>query len=189
MSQLKKEFDERAVNRARNLITKNYTARTMAGTGYSKKKEKHSEGEIWEEDGRTWTVKNGVKQNVTRLDTAKKALQVPLACPKCGGSMNYHLSQKMYKVHKMCFDCVIDMEGELRVNGLYEKYEKAMMLGGMRAFATEARVWIEETVKADTTFVTEQGDVEDWKHNRESEKANLLAKLDEFLEYLEEQEG
>ena len=56
-SQLKKEFSQRDVQRARNLIQKDYTSRTVIGTGYSKKREKHSEGDIWEEDGRTWTIK------------------------------------------------------------------------------------------------------------------------------------
>jgi len=60
-SHLKKEFDERAVNRARNLITKNFNNRTMVGSGYEKVKQKHTEGETWLEDGRTWTIKNGVR--------------------------------------------------------------------------------------------------------------------------------
>ena len=81
-SQLKKEFDPKAVNRARNLVNKDFNKRTAVGIGYEKKREKHSEGDIWEEDGRTWTIKNGVKQNVTRLDSAKKLAQIPLTCPK-----------------------------------------------------------------------------------------------------------
>ena len=188
MSHLKKEFDERAVNRARNLITKNYSARSLAGTGYEKKREKHSEGDVWEEDGRTWTIKNGVKQNITKLDIAKKAYRVPLSCPKCKGSMNYHLHQKMYKIHKMCFDCVTEYETQLMANGLYEKYEKAMIMGSMRAFAIEARHWITDTLTTSDNFVTEDGTIEDWKHDRSKEQQTLLTKLDEFLAYIEEQE-
>ena len=31
---LKKEFDSKAVNRVRNLVNKDYTSRTVTGTGY-----------------------------------------------------------------------------------------------------------------------------------------------------------
>jgi len=131
-NQLKKEFDSKAVNRVRNLVKKDFTSKTTVGTGYSKKREKHSEGDIWEEDGRTWTIRNGVKQNITKLDKAKKTLQVPLTCPKCGGSMKHHLAKKMYKIHGFCFECTVDMEAKLRYAGLYEQYEKQMMQGNMK---------------------------------------------------------
>ena len=49
--------------------------------GYSKKQEFHGEGDVWEEDGRQWTIKNGIKQNVTKLDKAKKEVTLPLFCP------------------------------------------------------------------------------------------------------------
>ena len=44
------------------------------GTGYTKKQEFHEEGDMWEEDGRTWTIKDGIKQNITRLDKTKESL-------------------------------------------------------------------------------------------------------------------
>ena len=183
-SQLKKEFDSRAVNRVRNLVKKDFTSRTVIGTGYSKRKEKHSEGDIWEEDGRTWTIKNGVKQNITKLDTAKKAYQIPLTCPKCGGSMKHHLAKKMYKIHGFCFDCTIDMEADLRKAGLYEKYEKTMMQGNMQAWATNLEQWVEDTLNESMTFVTEEGDVEDWKGNTQKQKQEMLTGMNEYLKHL-----
>lgn len=185
-SQLKKEFKERDVQRARNLIQKDYTSRTVIGTGYSKKREKHSEGDIWEEDGRTWTIRNGVKQNITKLDNAKKAHQVPLTCPKCSGSMKHHLAKKMYKIHKMCFDCVVDMEADLRRAGLYEQYEKQMMQGSIEAWAKGLEDWVEETLNETMSFVTEEGDMEDWKGNTQKQKQELLKGMNEYLKHLKE---
>jgi len=185
-SQLKKEFDSKAVNRARNLISKDYSKRTTVGTGYEKKKEKHSEGDIWEEDGRTWTIKNGVKQNITRLDSAKKLAQVPLTCPKCGGSMKHHLAKKMYKIHGFCFDpCTVEMEADLRKAGLYEQYEKQMMQGNMQAWATGLEQWVQDQVNESMTIVTEDGTVEDWKSNN-SQNVKLLKGMAEYLKYLKE---
>ena len=183
-SQLKKEFDSKAVNRARNLISKDYGQRTTVGTGYEKKKEKHSEGDTWEEDGRTWTIKNGVKQNVTKLGTAKKAAQVPLVCPKCDGSMKENLSQKMWKIHKMCFDCVLTMEADLRKAGLYEQYEEQMMKGSMEAWAAGLEQWVEEQITQGSNFVTEDGTVETWTHNKAKQKAEIMKNVNEYLEHL-----
>jgi hypothetical protein len=180
-SQLKKEFKERDVQRARNLIQKDFTSRTVVGTGYQKKREKHSEGDIWEEDGRTWTIKNGVKQNITKLDKAKKAMQIPLTCPKCGGSMNHRLAKKMYKIHGFCFDCTVDMEANLRKAGLYEDYEKQMMQGNMKAWAAGLEQWVEDRVNESMTFVTEEGDVEDWNNNSAKQKADIMKNVNEYL--------
>ena len=30
------------------------------------------EGDVWEESGKTWTIKNGIKRTVTRMDKARK---------------------------------------------------------------------------------------------------------------------
>ena len=90
-SLLKKEFSSKDVNRARNLVNKDFSAKTVDGVGYSKAQVAHKEGDVWEESGRTWTIKDGIRQNITKLDSAKKALQTPLACPKCKGTMKHNL--------------------------------------------------------------------------------------------------
>lgn len=185
-SQLKKEFDSKAVNRVRNLVKKDFTSKTTIGTGYSKKREKHSEGDIWEEDGRTWTIKNGVKQNITKLDSAKKSMQIPLTCPKCGGSMKHHLAKKMYKIHGFCFDCTIDMEAKLRYAGLYEQYEKQMMQGNMEAWAAGLEQWVHSQLEETMTFVTEEGDIEDWNGNLTKQKQELTKSVNEYLKHLRE---
>lgn len=184
-SLLKKEFKEKDVNRARNLITKDYNARTTQGTGYTKKKEKHNEGDVWEEAGRTWTIKNGVKQNLTKLDAAKKAYKAPLACPSCGRSMKHHLSKKMWKIHGMCFDCVIDMEAKLRRAGLYESYEKAMIKGSVQAWAVDLQAYVKDFLDTNETFVTEQGDIEDWNNNKQHLKERISGQLNEYLEHIQ----
>jgi len=184
-TQLKKEFRQKDVQRARNLIQKDYTNRTTVGTGYSKRKEKHSEGDIWEEDGRTWTIKNGVKQNITKLDSAKKSMQTPLTCPKCGGSMKHHLAKKMYKIHGFCFDpCTIEMEAGLRRAGLFEQYEKQMMQGNMQAWASNLEQWVQDTLQENMSYVTEEGDIEDWKGNTQKQKNQLLDGMNEYLKHL-----
>jgi hypothetical protein len=181
-SYLKKEFDSRTVARLRNIVSKDYTAKTAPSIGYDKSQGDHQEGDTWEEGGKTWTIKNGLKQNITKLDEAKKAVRVPLSCPKCSKRMKHQNDHKMYKIHKMCFDCVIDFEAELRRAGLFEAYEKAMLSESVEAFARDLEGYVMETLNDSlTSYVTEQGDVEEWKNNSAKFKAETLKKLEEYL--------
>ena len=82
-SSLKKEFRREDVQRVRNIVNKDFTAKTKSQTGYNKSSGRYKEGDVWTESGKEWTIKNGIKQNITKLDAAKKALRIPLACPKC----------------------------------------------------------------------------------------------------------
>lgn len=179
-SLLKKEFKKSDVNRVRNLVNKDFTSSTKQQIGYNKVSGKHKEGDIWEEGGKQWTIKNGLKQNITKLDAAKKAARIPLACPKCNGSMKHHLAKKMYKIHGFCFDCTIDYEASLRKAGLYDDYEKRMMQGNMKAFAQDIEQWVYDYVNTSQTFVTEDGVIEDWKANS-SHNDKILENLKEYL--------
>lgn len=53
-------------------MTGKHNNKNGQSVGYSKKKEFYKEGDIWEEDGREWTIKDGIRQNVTKMDRAKK---------------------------------------------------------------------------------------------------------------------
>jgi hypothetical protein len=183
-SLLKKEFKSKDVERVRNLVNKDFSGKTVSGVGYEKTKQFYQEGDVWQEDGRTWTIKDGIKQNITKLDGAKKAMQIPLACPKCGGSMKNHIAKKMYKIHGFCFDpCTVEYEAELRKAGLYEQYEKRMMQGGLRALLTDMEQYFLEQINQTDTFVTEQGDVEDWSNNNSKVKEKALENLHDFLKH------
>ena len=185
-SLLKKEFKKSDVERVRNLVNKDFTAGTKQQSGYKKSIKKYVEGDIWEDGGRQWTIKNGVKQNITKLDSAKKALRVPLRCPNCGGPMKHHLAKKMYKIHGFCFDpCTVEMESNLRKAGLYEKYEERMMQGNMKAFANDVEQWALDLVNTQDTFVTEAGDIEDWQSNKSKDR-EVLKNVRQYVSHLSE---
>jgi hypothetical protein len=183
-SALKKEFRKSDVQRIRNLVNKDFTSSTKSQTGYKKSTQRHKEGDIWEESGKTWTIKNGLKQNVTKLDAAKKAAQVPLKCPKCSGSMSYYLSKKIYKINKMCFNCFIEYEAELRRNGLYEDYLIHARKGNLKFFIEELEQRLQEALNYEDSFVTEQGDVESWNSNNSKIKQQMTEKFQEYITYL-----
>ena len=181
---LKKEFKPRDVQRMRNLITGKTGDKTQLQAGWERHSDRHKEGDIWEESGRTWTIKNGIRHNITKLDAAKKALQMPLKCPKCGGPMKHHLAQKMYKIHGFCFDpCTVEYEAELRRAGLYESYEKSMIQGSLKAFMKDVEGFILDSINTTDTFVTEQGDIEDWDNNTAQRNKQLTEGLKDFLQH------
>jgi len=183
-SSLKKEFRREDVQRVRNIVNKDFTSKTKSQTGYSKSSNNYKEGDLWEESGKTWTIKNGIKQNITKLDAAKKAMRIPLACPKCEGSMKHHLHKKMYKIHGFCFDCTLEYEAQLRKAGLFKKYEASMINGSIDAFAKDLTSWVNEYSVQSSSFVTEQGVIEDWNSNTTVQNNKVMDNLKEFIEVL-----
>ena len=65
---LKKEFNRKDVTRARNLLTGKSGASSETQIGYEKKRVDYKEGDTWKENGKTWTIKDGLKQTISKLD-------------------------------------------------------------------------------------------------------------------------
>ena len=183
---LKKEFNKSDVQRIRNIVNKDYTSKTKFQSGYSKNSTLREEGDIWEENGKKWTIKNGIKQNVTKLDNIKKSIRLPLCCPKCNGPLSYHLSKQIYRIHKMCMNCFLDYEDVLKKNGLLKKNILDQRKANVKFFIRELEESI-NLVNNDTNvndFVTEAGDVEDWKVNKSAVNKKEIEKITEYLDHL-----
>jgi len=161
---LKKEFSKRDVQRMRNIIGGNVGDKTQLQAGWEKHTERHGEGDVWEEDGRKWTIKNGIRQNVTKLDEIKKLTMLPLSCPNCGQLMKVDdLNKKMWAIHKKCFECVLKMEGEIKRAGKWEEYTSNVMNSNKNSELDDLEQALEGWVDQKDTFVSEAGEVETWK--------------------------
>ena len=178
-STLKKEFKKSEVQRMRNIITGNTGDRTQVLAGWEATIEEHKEGDTWEEDGKKWTIKNGIKQSITKLDKFKHLVSLPLTCPSCKKPMKANeLNKKMYSVHKVCLNCVVDMESKLKLEGKYEQYEKNILNMNKNASLEEFEQALDSWLEEKDTFVTEQGDIESWQGGDKTKmyeeiKANL----------------
>jgi len=65
------------------------------------------EGDVWVDvNGKKWTVKNGIRQTVTKLDDAK----TPWWCPKCSKPMNHRFDIKFWNMRGHCYDCNVKFE-------------------------------------------------------------------------------
>ena len=162
-STLKREFSQSTVQRMRNIITGKAGDRTQVQTGWEKHKQDYQEGDVWEESGKRWTIKNGIKQTITKLDNLKKLVVLPLTCPNCKTPFKAHdVNKKMYSIHGMCLNCVTEMETRLKIEGKYSEYEKNILNQNKNASLEEFEMGLEAWLKENDSFVTEAGDVESW---------------------------
>lgn len=181
--QLKKQFEQKDVQRLRNLIQGKHGDKTSLGVGYERKHEDHMEGEIWEEDSRMWTIKNGIKQNITKLDKAKEAIHLPLFCPCCSNLMKNRFDKQFYIQYRRCFNCQIDFEQEIKLLGLWEEYEKNIINSDIDKITEHYSIWVDEMINSSKEdFITEAGDVESWVG---SNKSKLLESKEETIKYLQ----
>ena len=168
---LKKEFKRKDVDRARNLLTGKSGASSETQVGYKKKRVDYKEGDVWKENGKTWTIKNGIKQTISKLDAIKKEVFMPLCCPKCSKVMKKRLDKPNYKVHKMCFDCVVDYEHKLRVNDEYDDYIKNLRLKNSLTQINEIEnYFLSVANESNEGFISEQGILERWKGGIDKDK-------------------
>ena len=183
---LKKQFQERDVQRLRNLVQGKYGEKTRSSVGFTKADEFHEEGDIWESDGRKWTIKDGIKQNITKLDEAKKAHVMPLLCPKCKHIMKKRNDKTFYNIHKMCFDCVIDFEHDLKKQGKWEEYERGIKNNELDNRIKDFKLFIQDKLsESNSGFISEDGDIENWTGKiDESRVEKYVKEVEEYLNSL-----
>lgn len=185
---LKKEFTEREVKRMRNLISGKTQEKTVVGIGYQKKKEYYNEGDVWEENGKTWTIKNGIKQRDSELSNLKKELLTPVFCPNCEKVMNKRNDKTFFKTHKMCFDCVVEFEHNLRKEGKWEDYQKKIKNNELDRMIEDFKSFIEEKRnEKSNSHVSQDGDVERWVGKIDQDRVDdYIKETVDFLENLKQ---
>ena len=160
---LKKEFSKKDVNRARNLIMGNSGASTGTQIGYKKEAKEYKEGDVWTENKKTWTIKNGIKQTISKLDKIKKQIFMPLSCPKCNKIMKKRLDKPNYRIHKKCHDCVIEFEHKLRYKGKYDDYIKKLKIKNSLDVLDETESYLLGVANtSNNEYISEQGEIERW---------------------------
>ena len=182
-SSLKKEFSKRDVQRMRNIITGKTGDKTATQAGWEQQTQDHKEGDTWQDvDGRTWTIKNGIKQTVTKMDRLKHLAIMPLSCPVCNKHMKANdLNKKMYAIHRMCLDCVVEMEAKIKQEGKWEEYTKNILNSNKNADLEDFERAVDAWILEQDTFVSETGEVESWQGGDKKKMYDeIKAKLEEL---------
>lgn len=186
---LKKEFNRKDVNRARNLITKKSGEGTNTQSGYNGESIEYGEGDIWEERGKTWTIKDGIKQTVNKLDNVRKEAVMPLFCPSCSNVMSKWQDKKFYNLHRKCMDCVIEDEGKIRAKGgdEWKKYVTKFIHSKIDLEASEIEEYLLSMLEGSTNnFFSENGEIEKWVGGIPKEEIKkLIEEIKDFRSGLE----
>ncbi len=149
------------------------------------------EGDVWEDiSGKKWTIKNGVRQSVTKLDDAK----TPWWCPRCTKPMNHRLDIKFWRIRGHCMDCVIKDESELRRSGKWEEYERKLMLRNYVAEITDKiaqlQAYHDEVSKPEFLIMNENEKtvlmMEEWDIDIDKLKTDLQNDIEELRSILKE---
>jgi ribosomal protein L37AE/L43A len=148
-----------------------------------------NEGDEWEDvHGKKWTIKNGIRQTITKLDDAK----TPFWCPKCSKPMNHRFDIKFWRIRGHCMDCNIKFETELRRQGKWETYERKIILRNYVAEVkdkiAELQSYYNEISKPEFLIMNENEKtvlrMEHWDVNIDKIKADLMKDIETLKGYL-----
>jgi len=168
----------------REMLAGEHKTQTKVKVGFGDHKEAEEireEGDVWVQDGKTWTIKNGIKQSI-RKGINFSDLYDFSKCEEGCKKNQYNITdydKKMSAIHGMCFDCVLKLETKLRLTGEWEEYEKKKVKENALAWLTEAEQEVLELKEAmtKTEFVNKDGDIEKWGLEKDAE--TIIEEIDE----------
>lgn len=141
-------------------------------------------GDKWrDESGDLWEMGRGGPMKVSSLDQVR----TPLFCPECGNIMG-DLDQTFYYKRGKCMDCVQKFETKLKVEGLYELYEKLTILRNKESWLRDIKQGLEDfRNQMDANHdVTESGRIIEWNKVSEDQKDEMFQNAEEFIEEFEQ---
>jgi hypothetical protein len=192
------------VKAVQQMLDGSHKFQTKKTTGFSdaklvaKKNERHEIGDTWEETDSTGNIfvieqKDGFRIRKTKNSEIFQELRDDLkSFPNCRKEIctcpgTHRLDKKMQVIHKMCFDCVIDMEHKMSL-AEYEEYSKNKIRENALAWLADAErdvAMLKQTYTQAAKFVTNsEGEIETWaaKMSPEEFEKTVQAQFDIFKE-------
>jgi hypothetical protein len=144
--------------------------------------------DLEEKKKREEEIKSERERKNDRMDALKGA-RIPWFCPECNKVMKSRLDDKMYRLYNQCFDCQIEFENKLRIDGKYDEWEQKKMLNNQLSYIRDQiesiEDWKEEASKPLEVF--DQVGVKDielqtekWSQNTEQVKKMSNEALEEL---------
>ncbi len=169
--------------------------RPFVQVGYVGNKNKHrKDGEQWKDkDGIEWKRADGRNVCITKTqgDIIREAISKGRRC-KCGQDIRWgsNLDQYFFARTGLCENCLINYETDLRIVGVYDKYERYKLISYELGRMEEGREKIKDVIKyfssnsGDVEMVcNSEGFVERWKTTN---KDDILAEANRDLQRLTE---
>ena len=81
---------------------------------------------------------------IPKMTEIMQDVRMPLFCKECNKVMKKKLDDKMWRLYGHCFDCQIEIENKIRIEGKYEEWEKEKIKQNKIAFIKEQIQSVEE---------------------------------------------
>ena len=76
----------------------------------------------------------GGETRKSELTDTMASVRMPWFCPRCDKAMKKKLDDKFWRTQGHCFDCQIEIENRMRIEGTFEEYAKTKMLENQKAY-------------------------------------------------------
>jgi len=137
---------------------------------------------VWVEDGKKWTIRDGIRENITKLDKFKK-VAVPLFCPSCKQVMDKQLDPHYYKSYGTCLDCRTTFETKLKLEGKWEDYVTEAYNKEIDGYIEDYKAYMQDALsESNEGYITEAGDIQKWVGGVDKERVEQAMR--ESIEYL-----
>lgn len=162
-----------AKNRSNIDIVRGYLAgeRPFVQVGWDSNLESRKEGETWEDStGKRWIKKNGYKKRVNKLGKVSSESS-SLLCSMCKRDMKWgnYLDDRVFPKTGRCYDCNVDFESKLKLEGKFRDYEIETVLKFQKGKVEDFRAKLVETIHHlktttdDIIYFNEDGSKDVWK--------------------------
>jgi hypothetical protein len=131
------------------------------------------------------------KEESSERSEALKAARTPWFCPTCDKVMKKRLDDKMYRLYNHCFNCQLEVENKMRINGTYKEWEDKKVKANTISWIREQKESIEHFKKQKTPEFLQQVRPDGYSVDKEKwvgDDSLLIKKADEALEYLQKME-
>ena len=85
--------------------------------------------------------KGDIKSELTDI---MSEVRMPLFCPKCKKTMKKKLDDKFWRLFEHCWDCQLDFEHKLRLEGKYDEWATNRAKNNQKAWVDDMRQGIEQ---------------------------------------------
>ena len=90
----------------------------------------------------------GGKTRESELSKVMQSVRMPWFCPQCKKTMKKKLDTKFWRTKGHCFDCQVEFENKLRLEGKFEEYARSLELENRKAYLNDLKQSIDEFEKS-----------------------------------------
>lgn len=91
----------------------------------------------------------GGKTRESELSKVMQSIRMPLFCPKCKKTMKKKLDDKFWRLFEHCWDCQLDFEHKLRLEGKYDEWATNRAKNNQKA-------WVDDMIQGIEQWRTER---------------------------------